>query len=46
MAVLAGVPGPDAVAWIRQAYVPEAVENGAQERWVLWFAAWAAAEAT
>ena len=41
MAVLAGVPGDEAVAWIRQAYRPEAVETPAQEEWVLWFADWA-----
>jgi hypothetical protein len=40
MAVLAGVPGEEAVAWIRQAYRPEAVETPQQEEWVLWFAEW------
>lgn len=41
MAVLAGVPGDEAVAWIRQAYRPEAVETPQQEEWVRWFADWA-----
>ena len=41
MAVLAGVPGDEAVAWIRQAYRPEAVETRDQEEWVQWFAEWA-----
>jgi hypothetical protein len=38
MAVLAGVPAPEAVAWVRSAYRPEAVETPAQEAWVGWFA--------
>jgi len=42
MAVLAGVPGSEAVAWVREAYRPEAVETPEQEAWVLWFAGWAA----
>lgn len=42
MAVLAGVPAGDAVAWVRAAYRPEAVETADQEAWVEWFAAWAA----
>jgi protein-tyrosine phosphatase len=41
MAVLAGVPGDEAVPWIRQAYRPEAVETPEQEEWVEWFAGWA-----
>ena len=41
MAVLAGVPGDEAVAWIRRAYRPEAVETPEQEEWVEWFAGWA-----
>ena len=41
MAVLAGVPAADAVAWVRHAYVPQAVETAAQASWVDWFAAWA-----
>ena len=45
MAVLAGVPGDEAVAWIRQAYRPEAVENPQQEEWVRWFAGWASSRA-
>ena len=42
MAVLAGVPAADAVAWVRDAYRPEAVETAEQEGWVRWFADWAA----
>jgi len=38
MAVLAGVPPKDAVAWVRRNYDTEAVEGTEQERWVLWFA--------
>ncbi len=38
MAVLAGVPADEAVAWVRGAYRPEAVETPEQEAWVLWFA--------
>jgi hypothetical protein len=38
MAVLAGVPSADAVAWVRAAYRPEAVETAEQEAWVQWFA--------
>ena len=38
MAVLAGVPATEAVAWVRAHYRPEAVENDAQAAWVLWFA--------
>lgn len=41
MAVLAGVPCGDAVAWIRQVYKAEAVETAEQQEWVRWFAAWA-----
>jgi hypothetical protein len=44
MAVLAGVPSSDAVAWVRAAYRPEAVETAEQEQWVGWFARWAMAE--
>lgn len=40
MAVLAGVPAVDAVEWVRETYVPEAVETAAQAQWVLWFAEW------
>jgi hypothetical protein len=41
MAVLAGVPSQDAVAWARRAYRPEAVETAEQEAWVRWFGEWA-----
>jgi hypothetical protein len=41
MAVLAGVPPGDAVAWLRRAYRAEAVETPEQEEWVHWFAGWA-----
>jgi hypothetical protein len=41
MAVLAGVPPTEAVAWVRGAYRPEAVETAEQEAWVEWFAGWA-----
>ena len=40
MAVIAGVPGAEAVAWVRQHYRPEAVETSAQANWVTWFAEW------
>jgi hypothetical protein len=40
MAILAGVPSADAVAWVRTAYRPEAVETAEQEAWVQWFARW------
>jgi hypothetical protein len=38
MAVLAGVPADDAVAWTRAHYRPRAVETPWQRRWVSWFA--------
>jgi hypothetical protein len=38
MAVLAGVPGEEAVAWVRRHYRPEAVEVPSQVDWVNWFA--------
>jgi hypothetical protein len=38
MAVLAGVEAGDAVAWVRSAYRPTAVETPEQEQWVRWFA--------
>ena len=41
MAVLAGVPATDSVAWVRAAYRPGAVETAEQEAWVEWFAEWA-----
>ena len=44
MAVLAGVPSSDAVAWVRAAYRPEAVETAEQEEWVRWFAQWSLAD--
>jgi Predicted protein-tyrosine phosphatase len=39
MAVLAGHPADDAVAWTRRSYRPRAVETPGQRRWVAWFAA-------
>jgi protein-tyrosine phosphatase len=39
MAVLAGVRGPEAVAWVKKNYRPAACETEAQQDWVLWFAA-------
>jgi rhodanese/phosphatase family protein len=38
MAVLAGVPSSEAVAWVRSAYNVAAVETSAQAEWVQWFA--------
>ncbi|MDN5930667.1 MAG: hypothetical protein L0I24_06340, partial [Pseudonocardia sp.] len=38
MAVLAGQPAADAVAWTRAHYRPRAVETPGQRRWVRWFA--------
>ena len=38
LAVLAGHPADDAVAWTRRAYRPRAVETPGQRRWVRWFA--------
>jgi hypothetical protein len=43
MAVLAGVPATEAVAWVRASYRPQAVETTEQEAWVGWFAEWATA---
>jgi hypothetical protein len=37
MAVLAGVPPEEAVAWVRNADKAEAVETAEQEEWVRWF---------
>lgn len=37
MAVLAGTPAGDAVAWVRANYHPRAVETSDQEAWVSWF---------
>lgn len=45
MAVLAGVPAKEAVAWVRGAYRPQAVETPEQEAWVQWFAGWASGAA-
>jgi protein-tyrosine phosphatase len=41
MAVLAGVPADDAIAWVRREYRPGAVETPEQEEWVSWFGSWA-----
>ena len=38
MAVLAGHPAEDAVAWTRGNYRPRAVETPGQRRWIAWFA--------
>lgn len=38
MAILAGHPAGDAIAWVRRHYRPRAVETGGQRRWVGWFA--------
>jgi Protein-tyrosine phosphatase len=38
MAVLAGHPAEDAVAWTRRHYRPRAVETPGQRRWISWFA--------
>jgi hypothetical protein len=38
MAVLAGHPAGDAVAWTRTHYRPRAVETRGQRRWIAWFA--------
>ena len=38
MAVLAGVPGEEAVEWVREHYCEKAVEPPYQEPWVRWFA--------
>jgi protein-tyrosine phosphatase len=37
MAILAGVPAANAVAWVRANYDVHAVETAAQEAWVLQF---------
>jgi hypothetical protein len=37
MAVLAGVPPEEAVAWVRAHYQTQAVETTEQEAWVHWF---------
>ncbi len=38
MAILAGHPAVDAVAWTRRHYRPRAVETPGQRRWIGWFA--------
>lgn len=38
MAILAGQPAADAVAWVREHYRPRAVETPGQRRWIAWFA--------
>lgn len=38
MAVLAGHPAEDAVAWTRRHYRRHAVETPGQRRWIAWFA--------
>jgi len=38
MAILAGHPAADAVAWTRREYRPRAVETSGQRRWIAWFA--------
>lgn len=40
MAVLAGVPASEAVAWVRANFDREAVETDEQAGWVDWFAGW------
>jgi len=40
IAVLAGVPAADAVAWVRARHHPRAVETPWQRRWVRAFASW------
>lgn len=38
MAILAGVPPADAVAWVRKNYRSGAIEGKEQEHWIGWFA--------
>jgi len=38
MAIIAGLPGEDALTWIRQNYRPRAVETPGQRRWIRWYA--------
>jgi Protein-tyrosine phosphatase len=38
MAILAGVPATQAVAWVRASYRPRAVETQRQRAWIEWFA--------
>jgi len=37
MAILAGIPGSDAVGWVRTYYNENAIETEDQESWVRWF---------
>jgi protein-tyrosine phosphatase len=37
LAILAGHPADDAVAWTREHYRPRAVETPGQRRWIRWF---------
>jgi hypothetical protein len=37
MAILAGHPAAEAVAWTRAHYRPKAVETPGQRRWIAWF---------
>jgi hypothetical protein len=39
LAVLAGHPADEALAWTRSHYRPRAVETPGQRRWIAWFAA-------
>src|SRR5690606_7205956 len=36
MAVIAGVPGNDAISWVRQHYLANAVEPRGQADWITW----------
>jgi protein-tyrosine phosphatase len=38
MAVLAGVPTPQAVRWVRENYHQKAIETPEQQAWISWFA--------
>jgi hypothetical protein len=44
LAILAGIPPAEAVAWTRVNYDPRAVETAEQEEWVGWFAMWVVRE--
>ncbi|MBE0636646.1 phosphatase, partial [Candidatus Bipolaricaulota bacterium] len=37
LAILAGVPTTEAVAWVRDHYDARAVETTDQEGWIVWF---------
>lgn len=41
MAILAGHPADDAIAWTRRHYRRRAVETQGQRRWIRWFATYA-----